>query len=776
MQSDSPVKPAIFVFTTAYDPFIGGAEVAIREVVKRLKGEFRFFIFTVRYRSVLPRLEKNDGVVIRRIGFGFWFDKFFIPFLGFFVVKRLMRKDRPVLFWAVMASYASGIPYLINIFGFKKKIPVVLTLQEGDPVSHIKGAKFGLIAVSWRAALLRTAYLTAISTYLFKLGREFGYRGVGRVIPNGVDASLFAKEFSSEEARVLREGLGVTPDQKIIITTSRLVRKNAVDVAVKATKILTEKSARVKFLIIGSGEEERLLRELVRRLGLEKNVLFLGDIPHEEIPKYLKISHVFVRPSRSEGLGNSFIEAMAAGVPVIGTMVGGIPDFLEDGKTGLATKVDDPKDLALKIDLLLRDPRFCERLVEGGRRVVVERYQWEQVAKDFSTVFSSLAEDDKKPYVLIATGIFPPDIGGPATYSKLLADELPSRGFRVEVLSFGTVRYLPKIIRHFIYFLKFAARARKADIIFAQDPVSVGFPAALAAKMLNKKFVLKIVGDYAWEQYQRKSQKSKVKSQKDELKFKSVEDFQNEKFDFVTEIRRKIQKFVARNTEKIIVPSKYLKRIVLQWGVNEGKIAIIYNSVGAALLKISKEEARKKLGLNGRIAVSIGRLVPWKGFAALIESVSEIRQHFPDFKLYIIGSGPESESLKFKVKSLKLDDSVRLVGSVSHNTVSKYLAAADVFILNTGYEGFSHTLIEAMAAGAPVITTPVGGNSEIIRNGENGILVSYNGITEITNAVRRVLGDSYLRDRLSEQARADAARFTKEKMLAGTAMVLKNLL
>ena len=111
--------------------------------------------------------------------------------------------------------------------------------------------------------------------------------------------------------------------------------------------------------------------------------------------------------------------------------------------------------------------------------------------------------------ILITTGIYPPDIGGPATYSKILIDELPKHNINALVLGFGEVRRLPKIIRHFLYFLKILKKGWKADIIFAQDPVSVGLPAALAAKILGKKFVLKIVGDYAWEQFQIKNEKRK---------------------------------------------------------------------------------------------------------------------------------------------------------------------------------------------------------------------------------------------------------------------------
>ena len=101
--------------------------------------------------------------------------------------------------------------------------------------------------------------------------------------------------------------------------------------------------------------------------------------------------------------------------------------------------------------------------------------------------------------ITIATGIFPPSIGGPAQYSKLLLDKLPASGFEISVVSFDGVRKFPKIIRHALYFFILIKKSFNADVIYAQDPVSVGFPSLVVSKLLRKKFVLKIVGDYAWE-------------------------------------------------------------------------------------------------------------------------------------------------------------------------------------------------------------------------------------------------------------------------------------
>ncbi|HYC34721.1 MAG TPA: hypothetical protein VEC13_03230, partial [Candidatus Paceibacterota bacterium] len=150
----------------------------------------------------------------------------------------------------------------------------------------------------------------------------------------------------------------------------------------------------------------------------------------------------------------------------------------------------------------------------------------------------------KKTRVLIATGIYPPDIGGPATYSKLLFDELPKKGFSVRVLSFGEVRRFPKVVRHFLYFFKLFLKAFKSDFIFAQDAVSVGFPSLLVSKILNKKFLIRVPGDHAWEQG---TQRFGITD--------SIDDFQNKKYNQKVEFLRKIQKFVVSHADVVIIPS-----------------------------------------------------------------------------------------------------------------------------------------------------------------------------------------------------------------------------
>ncbi len=102
--------------------------------------------------------------------------------------------------------------------------------------------------------------------------------------------------------------------------------------------------------------------------------------------------------------------------------------------------------------------------------------------------------------LLIATPLYPPDPGGPATYAKALEEGLPPLPIEVDLVKFSDVRHLPKGVRHVAYFWRVLRALKGVDVVLALDPVSVGLPALLAALIARKKFVLKVVGDYAWEQ------------------------------------------------------------------------------------------------------------------------------------------------------------------------------------------------------------------------------------------------------------------------------------
>lgn len=365
--------------------------------------------------------------------------------------------------------------------------------------------------------------------------------------------------------------------------------------------------------------------------------------------------------------------------------------------------------------------------------------------------------------ILLATPLFPPDIGGPATYAKLLCDELPKRGMAVDVVSFGSVRILPVGLRHTLFFLMLVMRAGRSDVLYALDPSSVGFPAALAAFLFDKPLVLKIVGDYAWEQYEVTHPDSFV----DPLLFKGKEQTG------MTKLRHTVQCWVARRARAIIVPSGYLKRIVTRWGVAESKITVIPNAYEVSSNIGNKDALRALLGFSGTLIVSAGRLVPWKGFAALIDAMPEVLRHAPDAKLVIVGDGPERSALEQKIKEQKLDERVVLTGTLAQDVLHSYIRAADLFVLNTGYEGFSHLLLEVMTLETPIVTTNAGGNPELLSDRKEGMLVPFNDTEALVRAMVAVLGDPLLSQGLTRNAERRVAAFDKEHMLEATERIFR---
>ncbi len=366
--------------------------------------------------------------------------------------------------------------------------------------------------------------------------------------------------------------------------------------------------------------------------------------------------------------------------------------------------------------------------------------------------------------LLITTGIYPPEIGGPATYSRILEKELPQRNITVSVLPFRRVRQFPKIIRHIAYFFLVLREGRAVDMIYAQDPMSVGLPSALAAFVLRKKFILKIVGDYAWEQSTQRFGFAE-----------SIEAFQYATLSFFPRALRALERWVATRAVRIIVPSKYLGKIVTSWGVPSKKISVIYNGIEELKDTGNKAVLRGLLKFQGKLIVSIGRLVPWKGFDTLIRSMPHFKEKFPEVKLLIIGSGPDLEKLEALAQELGVADDVIFTGALERDILIRYVRASDVFVLNTAYEGFSHLILESMSVGVPVVTTKVGGNVEVIDHEKNGYLVKLNDMNGLVNSTSALLANATLRASIVLSAKRRAKQFSNERMVEETSKLLKGV-
>lgn len=382
----------VLIFSLAYFPHVGGAEIAVKEITDRIP-DIEFSLITLRM-SGEAREERLGRITVYRVGYGASYLQkvLFVPRAAL-CAARLHRTQPFDALWAMM-SYMIFPVVLLRFAGVK--IPYVLTLQEGDPFRHVFRRLrilpfWPMLAYGFRHA----DKVQAISTYLAKWATRAGYRGRPEVIGNGVDVARFSQNLPSAELEALKSAIGKKEGNVILITASRLAKKNACDDVIRALPLL---STRVTFLILGTGPEESALRALAKELQIEDRIQFFGHVQHEDLPGYLKVSDIFIRPSRSEGMGNSFVEAMAAGLPVIATQEGGIADFLFDAKrnpdkptTGWAVDKDSPQQIAQRVQDILTNPEQTKKVIATAHAFVVDNYDWNSIARAiWERVFSPI--------------------------------------------------------------------------------------------------------------------------------------------------------------------------------------------------------------------------------------------------------------------------------------------------------------------------------------------------------------------------------------------------
>ena len=397
----------ILIFSLDYYPGeVGGAEVAIKEITDRISPEeIEFHLLTLHYDKAMKKQEQIGNVLVHRIGFG-WknptiadrkkfplhLNKHLFQFTAPLKALMLHRKNNYDGIWAMMA-HSCGVPAAIFKW-FHPEVKYLLTLQEGDPPEHIEK----LAKPVWK--LFKRAFTTAdsiqvISTFLGRWAKRMGYSQEPILVPNAVNTAHFSQQVSQEAIEAEKVRLLKKPSDIFLVTTSRMVHKNALDDVISALPLLP---LHVHFMIYGGGPDKEKLMMLAKELGVSERTHFQGLIDHKDMPLMLHACDIFIRPSRSEGMGNSFVEAMAAHLPVIATQEGGIADFLFDRErnpdiatTGWAVDKNAPKQIALAVQDIISDREKVLRVTKTAYEMAVTKYDWNLIASDMETkVFAPL--------------------------------------------------------------------------------------------------------------------------------------------------------------------------------------------------------------------------------------------------------------------------------------------------------------------------------------------------------------------------------------------------
>ncbi len=385
----------ILIFSLSYYPRVSGAEIAVKEITDRISPEYiEFHMITMRFSPEDFAEDQIGNVRVYRVGKGdsYVHKILFIPRAALLAAKLHKQKKFDGL-WALM-SYMVFPILLLRMGGVI--LPYVLTLQDGDPFEHV----FNRPHIRPFKKLLLKGFADAtivqvISHYLAGWMQSVGYRGPVEVIPNGVDVELFSKVVPVADVEAIKQKIGKKDGEVWLVHTGRLVKKNALDVVIQSMPLLP---LNTRLLLIGNGVEGRALKDLADELGVTARVHFIGSIENKELPAYLQACDIFIRPSRTEGMGTSFIEAFAAGIPVIATQEGGIADFLFDWKrnpehppTGFAVDPGEPGQVNEAVRIIYGNPQTVQVVVDNAKALVRQKYDWDLIAKDMKEkVFQAL--------------------------------------------------------------------------------------------------------------------------------------------------------------------------------------------------------------------------------------------------------------------------------------------------------------------------------------------------------------------------------------------------
>ena len=368
--------------------------------------------------------------------------------------------------------------------------------------------------------------------------------------------------------------------------------------------------------------------------------------------------------------------------------------------------------------------------------------------------------------VLVTVGIFPPDIGGPATFvpkiAKYFQDEL---NYEIEILTLSDNknsninddfsvkridRNLPIIYRWLKTIFTIYKLGKNKDLIFVNG---LGTETTIANIFLKKKIIRKIVGDPVWE---RAYSKAKISE--------SFDEFQVKNYGFSISLQKKVRSFSIKKSDIVVTPSKHLKNFILNLGF-KNKIEIINNGVFIP-------EENTNIFTNDQINITIvSRLVSHKNIEKIIKAISDLNS--PLINLNIIGDGPELNQLQKISLESNNKDNIIFHGKLNRDDINHIFLKSDIYIQASNYEGLPHSLLEAMSYGIPVLCTPVGECKEILGNEDRGYIldlpVSKNNIK---SKIIEIIGEKNIANKKGERGKD----FIKEKYnLTNSFNLYKNL-
>lgn len=395
-------KFRICMIINRFHPIVGGAERQALLLSDRLcRMGHQVAILTRRITSELPTHEEFDGMKIRRLepaGYS-RLTNYLSAFSCFtYLLSHGRRFDvlhchsvEHISLAAILAARLIGRPIIC-------KVPTAGDLtRQGFPYAnlpwYVRLARRIFFIRKWRPVMLRwTDAIIAPSEEIRQEIKEINLLSHHRFIPNGIDTTKF-HPISLSDRKALRQMLKLPLDSHILIFVGRLVPRKGIDILIKAWPEVIKRLPEAFLVICGSGQYqvdsiETELISLVSGSTFEQSVKFLGNVAN--VDEYLKTANLFIFPSRGEGLPNALLEAMATGLPIVASNVGGVKDLIHHEDTGHIFNVKNQDQLIESIHKVLTNPKYAQRLGESARRFVEDEFSIDTVLEKYIDLYETI--------------------------------------------------------------------------------------------------------------------------------------------------------------------------------------------------------------------------------------------------------------------------------------------------------------------------------------------------------------------------------------------------
>jgi len=635
--------------------------------------------------------------------------------------------------------------------------------------------EFGDIRVSqksWRGRLRLAAFRKWADTVIVldevmqaeALDAGFAPQQVRR-INNGIDARMFSDAQMPADAKA---ALGLN-GKVVVLSVGRLAAQKSLPVLFESFAKALPGFSELRLLLVGDGPERTALEALADSLKIKGQVTFAGN--QADVRPYLQAADIFALPSASEGISNALLEAMSAGLACLATPVGGNPEVLKQGDSGMLLPMDDIETWSSALVTLGHSAKLRAQMGTAARERVRAEYDFSVVGARYEALYAELSGSshsrlkaglDKRLHILhLIDGL---NVGGAEVLLRDLSAGLTQRGYRVSVAYSTPGPLVDELAGAGLQLTRLPRMGRIDPFLFwgmlnlmRSDPPQVvhthlfksDFHGRLVARSIGVPVVVSTLHNTdAWARHWPLG---------------------------------KLYGATARFADKLIAVSEDVRAFHLKYtGVPAEKVTVIENAVDVRKFtgkQAAGDAVRAEFGIDPEVILFgiIGRLQPQKDHATFFNAAVQILRQVPSARFFVVGAGALQPELEKMAAELGLLPALIFCGLRSD--IPAILAALDVLVFSSRWEGLPVTLLEGMAAGKAVVATAVDGIRGVVVVEETALLVPAGDPAALAGACCRLAGDEALRKRLGQAGfERVSAHFSLDAMIDQTANLYNNLL